>query len=93
MRKFSIYLSQSVSRSFPALNPHTLDYVPKPNKEYTIMKKANKIITIEEIAIHFFNGEGIVSFFITRTNPKQKAAIIKITLTVLSNRITSSSNR
>jgi len=54
------------------------------------MKKANKIITIEEIAIHFFNGEGIVSFFIIRTKPKQKAAIIKIILTELSKRFTSS---
>ncbi|WP_213513617.1 hypothetical protein [Paenibacillus montaniterrae] len=44
------------------------------------MKKAKAIMTKEEIANHFFNGAGIVSFFNIRINPKEKANMIKITL-------------
>jgi len=54
------------------------------------MKNAKAIITIEHIAIHFFNGEGKVSFFSTKIAPKEKANTIKIMLVEPSMLLTSS---
>jgi len=57
-----------------------LDYVPSFNKEATIMKNANKIITIEKIASHFFKEGGMVSFFKTKTAPNENATIMNTRL-------------
>ena len=59
-----------------------LDYVPSLNKEYRIMKNANKIITIANKANHFFIEVGMVSFFITKIAPSENAIIMKIILMV-----------